>query len=130
MIFFLENEIRQAGQCISGQTLRKAAKNIPRAIKYIRNEVIINLGSVDLVQGRELIDMINDTFQLYSILHNKNIFPIFTTIPPLANHMHYKELESKRKSYNIFLMKHFDYIDIESCFVTNYNRILFAAYQR
>lgn len=115
---------------MSGQSIRRATKTISRVIDRTPYDgVVINLGSVDLLQGRELIDMMKDMYQLYEMLSTKNIFPILTTLPPLANQMHNHELEKKRKSFNLFLANEFDCIDIERCFLSSYNRILFDLYQ-
>lgn len=92
--------------------------------------VIINLGSVDLLQGRELIDMMMDMIRLNDMLSGRDIFPILTTIPPLANQMHNKELERKRKAFNKFLFEKFHCIDIEDCFLNNLSQIMFELYQR
>lgn len=127
--FFLENPIIRIGQCISGQTLQKAVKNVRRVIDQMNDKVIINLGSLDLMHGRELIDMMKDTFELCNILTRNNIFPVLTTIPPIANHMHNKDLDRKRKSFNMFLLENLDCIDIENCFLSNEGRILFNCYQ-
>lgn len=126
----LDNRIKQIGKCVSGQSISRAIKNISRTINEIHHDrVIINLGSVDLLQGRELIDMMKDMHELCDMLCRKGIFPILTTIAPLANQMHNTILENKRKSFNTYIMAYFDYVDIERCFLSNYNRILFDLYQ-
>lgn len=124
-----ENKVQQVGQCISGQSIRSAVWNIPNYIDKLRDRVIINLGSFDLLHGKELIDMMSDMYRLSDILWGNNILPIVTTIPPLANHMHYSEMERKRKSFNQFLKEQFDAIDIEHCFLSTYGRIIFDLYQ-
>lgn len=130
IVSFLESRIKQIDRCISGQSISRAKKSILRIINGIHHYgVIINLGSVDLVQGRELIDMMKDMHELCDVLVKNQIFPILTTLPPLANQMHNVALESKRKAFNAFISTNFDYIDIEVCFLSNYGRIFFDLYQ-
>lgn len=127
----LEKKIKQVGQCISGQSLRRAVTNISRVIgTFHHNSALINLGSVDLLQGRELVDMVQDIYRLCRLLCDNHIFPIVTTIPPLANQLHNPNLENKRKQFNNFLKEKFDCIDIEDVFYTNYCRVMFNQYQR
>ncbi|XP_037045674.1 uncharacterized protein LOC119081063 [Bradysia coprophila] len=127
---YTKSKLKQVGQCISGQSLKRAVKNISRVINTIRHDAaVINLGSIDLLQGREVVDMIQDMFQLCQLLCDNDIFPIVTTIPPLANQLHNPSLENKRKLFNNFLEKSFDCINIEDVFYTNHNRVMFSQYQ-
>jgi maternal effect protein oskar len=78
------NHVLQSGFCASGQTIAEATKNLT---KMDSNELILlNIGSTDIVQGRELIELIIDMIKLWNICLNRNIKPILTTIPPLANY--------------------------------------------
>lgn len=118
------------GHCVSGQGIRKAINNISRTINAIRcDRAIINLGSIDLLQGREIVDMTRDMVHLYNLLCEKNIHPIFTTIPALANQMHNPRIQQNRIYFNNFLMKKFDCIDIDICFLSNLNEVSFELYQ-
>lgn len=125
----LEKRVRQIGQCISGQTIRKALRNLPRVANKLTYSVIVNLGSIDLLQGRELVDMLSDLYKLNEMFSKKNIFPIYTTIPPLGNQMHNKELEKKRKAFNQNLRYQFDCIDIEHCFLNSLDQLIFDLYR-
>ncbi len=116
---------------MSGQNIRKAVNLVSHNINKInQNGAIINLGSVDLLQGRELVDMAQDMYQLCAMLCDNGIFPVLTTIPPLANQMHNLDLENKRKLFNRMLMESFDCIDIELCFLSNCSSVMFEQYQR
>lgn len=132
VFLFLESRIKQIGHCVSGQSIRKALNKVASSPKSITNysAAVINLGTVDLLQGREFVDMAVDMDDMCRMLCDMNIFPIVTTLPPLANQMHNSQLEEKRKLFNSYVMKYFDCIDIESCFLTNLNRITFELYQR
>lgn len=122
--------IRYIGHCVSGQSIRKAIVNISRTINEIRcDRAIINLGSIDLLQGRELVDMMRDLVQLNKILYERNIHPIFTTIPALANQMHNPRIQKNRIHFNNFIMNKFDHIDIDICFLSNLNQVSFDLYQ-
>jgi maternal effect protein oskar len=49
--------------------------------------LLINVGSVDIAEGRELIEMIHDLRNLLNTCDRMGIYPILTTLPPLPNHM-------------------------------------------
>ncbi|KAJ6641991.1 Maternal effect protein oskar [Pseudolycoriella hygida] len=124
-----KSRVKQIGYCVSGETIFRAIKRISSSvISDAYQGAIINLGSVDLLRGKELVDIKKDMVDLCEILCEKNIFPIVTTIPPLANQMHNKVLEQKRKAFNTFLLEKFDCIDIEPCFLSNLSHILFDLY--
>lgn len=78
--------IRCCGNCVSGLTIAKASKLIAKMDESVQN-VIINVGSVDIAEGKQLIEMCYDLKDLLIICDHRGINPIITTLPPLPNHM-------------------------------------------
>lgn len=76
--------IDMSGLCISGLTLSEAAKRVEVA-PYIADHVLVNVGTVDLLHGREMIDLIHDFDQLVARFRERNVEPIMTTLSPIAN---------------------------------------------
>ncbi|XP_050070135.1 maternal effect protein oskar [Anopheles maculipalpis] len=78
------HSIDMSGLCISGLTLSEAAKRVEIA-PYIADHVIVNVGTVDLLHGREMIDLIHDFDQLVARFRERSVEPIMTTLAPIAN---------------------------------------------
>lgn len=78
------HEIDMSGLCISGLTLSEAAKRVEMA-PYIAEHVLVNVGTVDLLHGRVMIDLIHDFDQLIARFRERNVEPIVTTLTPIAN---------------------------------------------
>lgn len=78
--------LRHCGNCISGLRIRQATELI-RHLDDSVGHVIINVGSVDIAEGRELIEMIADLKELLNTCEQYSISPILTTLPPLANYL-------------------------------------------
>lgn len=78
------HDIEMSGLCISGMTLSEAAKRVQMA-PYIASQVLINVGTVDLLHGRVMIDLIHDFEQLMARFRERNVEPIVTTLTPIAN---------------------------------------------
>lgn len=78
------DHILQSGYCVSGQTIAEAARNIEGMAS---NQIIIlNIGSADIAQGKELIDLIYEIVRLFKVCIDNEITPIVTTVAPLANY--------------------------------------------
>lgn len=72
----------KSGSCISGQTIHEACTNLEN---YHENQVIIvNIGSMDIINGKELVDVILEIMRLLKLCQRKCIVPILTTLPPLG----------------------------------------------
>lgn len=119
--------VRQSGNCVSGLRISGAT----RRIMQMRTpcDVIINVGSVDIAEGRQLIEMIEDFHRLLTACRMKDISPILTTLAPLPGHMLGNKHETWR-GFNDFirlnLSEHFSIIDIHKAMirpdgVTDYN---------
>uniref|UniRef100_A0A182MQQ1 OSK domain-containing protein n=1 Tax=Anopheles culicifacies TaxID=139723 RepID=A0A182MQQ1_9DIPT len=78
------HQIDMSGLCISGLTLAEAAKRVEMA-PFIADHVLVNVGTVDLLHGREMIDLIHDFNQLVARFRERNVEPIMTTLAPIAN---------------------------------------------
>lgn len=78
------HDIEMCGLCISGLTLSDAAMRIQVA-PYIAGQVLINVGTVDLLHGRVMIDLIHDFELLMARFRDRNVEPIVTTLAPIAN---------------------------------------------
>ncbi|XP_052889017.1 maternal effect protein oskar [Anopheles moucheti] len=76
--------IDMSGLCISGLTLSEAATRVEVA-PFIADHVLVNVGTVDLLHGREMIDLIHDFDQLVARFRERNVEPIMTTLAPIAN---------------------------------------------
>ncbi|XP_035894367.1 maternal effect protein oskar [Anopheles stephensi] len=76
--------IDMSGLCISGLTLSEAAKRVEVA-PFIADHVLVNVGTVDLLHGRAMIDLIHDFDQLVARFRERNVEPIMTTLAPIAN---------------------------------------------
>uniref|UniRef100_A0A182P0C4 OSK domain-containing protein n=1 Tax=Anopheles epiroticus TaxID=199890 RepID=A0A182P0C4_9DIPT len=76
--------IDMSGLCISGLTLSEAAKRVELA-PFIADHVLVNVGTVDLLHGRAMIDLIHDFDQLVARFRERNVEPIMTTLTPIAN---------------------------------------------
>lgn len=112
--------VQNVGLCYSGQTIRAAIKRIRSGQHFVDNKIIINLGSVDLLHGRDLIDMQSDFCELVEVLEHRNIVPIITTLAPIANFGFLPEQRIQFDRFNTFLRTKFDnVIDLWSIFVKN-----------
>lgn len=121
--------IRKCGKCISGQCIKDVTKMLQKNVQFSHN-IILNIGSVDLLHGHDLIDMKNDFMALYMELEKRGIEPVVTTLAPLANISFSQDYQMKWQGFNAFLMKQFpNVVDITSCFLTNTQRVLFDCYQ-
>lgn len=78
------DRILQSGYCVSGQTIAEARMQIEGMSP---NQVILlNVGSIDIVNGKELIDMIYAMMLLFRTCTIRQIKPIIMTLCPLANY--------------------------------------------
>lgn len=106
----------QSGLCISGQTIRDAAERILTLPKS--GDLLINIGSVDLLQGHDLFTMIEDTFYLLECCQKQEIVPVLTTLAPIANRLHNETVTKQLLQYNSFLQaSKVNVIDLYSQFV-------------
>ncbi|CRK87442.1 CLUMA_CG001243, isoform A [Clunio marinus] len=121
---FLRNrdaKVRQSGSCISGLTIAKATKQIEEITNPMIKHAIINVGSIDIAEGRQLIEMITDFFELLNTCELKSITPIITTLPPLPNYSLFNK-KAILNDFNYFIRKNLSQqhsvIDLNLCMLT------------
>lgn len=131
-IFILtEGKVCYSGLCVSGQTIKSAAKRLRNCSNI---KIILNIGSVDLLHGRDFVDMRNDFVQLMQICKERNIQVIITTLAPLANKLNAEDLRPKYEAFNRFLLQNYSrshkVIDIKKCMVDSRSQnTIFDCYQ-
>jgi hypothetical protein len=124
--------VRRCGYCVSGLKIADATeiiKNMNDSVKH----VLINVGSVDIAEGRALIEMISDLHLLLRACEVVGVQPILTTLPPIPNHM----LQNKRDNhigFNRYLREKIktDYsvIDLNIAMVTAEHKTDWTVYQQ
>lgn len=125
------SKIRHCGKCASGLRIAQATEIIRTLDDSIKN-VIINVGSVDIAEGRQLIELISDLKTLLNTCEEVGVDPIMTTLPPLPNHL----LGNKKDiliGFNDFIRFHvveeYAVIDLYKCMVNYEDKIETAVYQ-
>lgn len=133
VIYFWSTDeaVRHCGLCMSGQTIRSAAM---RLRNYKNIKIILNVGSVDLLHGRDFVDMRRDFQLLMQICKERNIQAIITTLAPLANVLNQEGFRPKFNAFNQFLMDTYSrthqVIEIHKCMMDSHSqRTLFECYQ-
>lgn len=128
---------KRIGLCVYGQTLQVAANQLLYSTTQPqKTELIINLGSLDILMGRELIDIEHDFVRLIEICEQKNIRPRLTTLAPLLQRgfkAHDKRICQTLLQFNRFIVDRYQdkyqVIDIWSCFTNERGKTLFDCYQ-
>lgn len=125
-----KHRICQSGYCISGQTIRDVTHRVLNW-PHLSNNVIVNIGSVDILHGHNLFEMIADFRDMMCAFGQRGIHPIVTTLPPLANMTHIPDVVMTVAKFNEYLRRTYDYvIDLWDCLVDSKNsRILYECYQ-
>lgn len=78
--------IRQSGHCVSGLRIKQATQRVLKLNKDEVQHVILNVGSVDIAEGKQSIEIIHDFAELLAACDSTGIIPIVTTLPPLPNY--------------------------------------------
>lgn len=132
---WLSESPRQCGLTKSGLSIRGAI-NLLQSIAYIKTpSITINVGSIDILHGRDLVDMRLDYEELVNICVTRNIQPIITTLAPLANtsQYHSRDMRDKLILFNNYLRDHYypkyAVINIWSQLVTPRGRTLFQYFE-
>ncbi|KAG4066629.1 hypothetical protein HA402_007265 [Bradysia odoriphaga] len=124
-----KKNIERIGLCISGQSIKSACRTISYSpYQFSTKYVILNIGTFDLLNGRSVEQIIADIVRLLNVIQSKGLKAILTTLAPLPNHLG-NEIEERRKAINKFMREEFEFIDIESCFLSNGSRVLRECYQ-
>lgn len=123
------HRVLQTGFCISGQFIKDATRRVYTS-PYIDTNVIINLGSVDILHGHEYLDIVSDFNELINAFKKRGIIPVVTTLPPLANLGHSHEMKHTLSMFNNYLRNSQEYvIDLHECLVNRNNKIMYECYQ-
>lgn len=127
----LDKGIRKCGHCVSGLTI-VAAKN--RLQRLSDTKIILNVGSVDILHGHDIVDMKHQYDELVAVCKQQRIDLTITTLPPLANQCHNEIVRRGIAEFNKFLLGYANtpnvrVIDIEEVMVDIRGKILFACYQ-
>lgn len=94
--------------------------------------VIVNVGTVDIARGRQLIEIIDDYLQLLAAFEHVGITPILTTLAPIPNHTHGNKLQIL-EDFNYFirntLAKSSSIIDLNKCMLKRDKKVNTKYYQ-
>lgn len=101
---------------MSGQTISVAAEYIKKAQYFKASHLILNVGSVDILNGQSIVDMYNDFDHLVHACEQRGCKPIITTLAPLANGNNSPEINDKLIAFNCYLLNkyssNYPFIDI------------------
>lgn len=131
---------RQSGNCVSGLRIREATMRIynmeqrqERRESEPAKRIVVNVGSVDIAEGRMLIEMMKDMDLFLEACFEMNIIPILTTLAPLP---YYEDNGLKNTILNDFnryicryLVNDCNVIDLNKCMVKSNGKINHALYQ-
>lgn len=133
-MIFLDNGVQQTGLCVSGLSISAAAKLVELAIYFKSEDLILNVGSVDILHGHLLNDMCIDFDRLIRACEQRGVRPIITTLAPLANSSHSPENRIKLLQFNQFLLNTYEtqypVIDIWSQMVNPVGQTDFECFER
>lgn len=114
-------QIHRSGFCISGQRISAATDRLKRFPHTDNMRIIVNLGTVDILHGRDLNDMCHDYMNLVKVCYHRNINIVITTLAPIANRLHNITDVQKWRDFNEFLVNKFgdkyQVIDIAKCMI-------------
>ncbi|XP_055300859.1 maternal effect protein oskar-like [Sitodiplosis mosellana] len=97
--------VQQAGLCVSGLSIPAAAKLIELTPSFKSNRLLLNVGSVDILHGHDLVEMCADFERLIRVCEQSGLTPIITTLAPLANTGHSPEMFEKLRHFNMFIVE-------------------------
>lgn len=129
-----ENGNQQIGFCVSGQTIASAAKQIELAHYFKASHLILNVGSVDILNGQSLDDMCTDFDHLIRACEQRGCVPIVTTLAPLADSHRSMVIHDKLMAFNFYLLNKYSmgypFIDIWQQFSLRNGHISLDIYER
>ncbi|XP_050085124.1 uncharacterized protein LOC126570985 [Anopheles aquasalis] len=123
------HEIAMSGLCISGLTLAEAARRV-EAAPYIASQVLVNVGTVDLLHGRQMIDLIQDFDMLMDRFRERNVEPLMTTLAPIANTGGRSVMQERLCKFNEYIRSSCpNYINLDRYFQNDDGSVRFECYQ-
>jgi hypothetical protein len=113
--------VLQSGFCVSGLTIAGAKKMIEETVSDDRyKSALIYLGSVDILQNKYLITMMQEFTDFLVVCIKKKIHPVLCTLAPLPNILLNDDRIDILKAFNLFLRTNkfnLPVLDIWSCLV-------------
>lgn len=132
-VWYTGGGIKQIGLCKSGLTIAGAIKLIENA-DILASRVIINVGSVDIMNDASLSYMCSQLQQLIRVCKKREAIPILTTIAPLANGNITYAMNEKLLAYNSFIFDTFVHncvvIDIWSLMINSIGSTLLSLFNK
>lgn len=80
-----DKEVLYCGLCKSGLTIKDATESIREQIRETRN-IIVYLGSVDIIKGRNLAELQKDFTGFLLACTEKRFTPVLCTLAPIPTH--------------------------------------------
>ncbi|XP_017071884.2 maternal effect protein oskar isoform X1 [Drosophila eugracilis] len=130
--FKRHERVLQSGLCASGQTINGARNRLRKVQLPEGTQIIVNIGSVDIMKGKPLVQIEHDFRLLIKEMHNQRYIPILTNLAPLANYCHDKVLCDKITRFNKFIAsegRHLKVINIHSCLINERGIVRFDCFQ-
>ncbi|XP_026831612.1 maternal effect protein oskar isoform X2 [Drosophila erecta] len=130
--FRRHERVLQSGLCASGLTINGARNRLRRVQLPEGTQIIVNIGSVDIMRGKPLVQIEHDFRLLIKEMHSMRYVPILTNLAPLANYCHDKVLCDKVHRFNKFIRSeccHLKVIDIHSCLINERGVVRFDCFQ-
>lgn len=123
---------RQSGNCVSGLRIKEATRRLFNFTSESGfRKIIVNVGSVDIIENRPLIGMIKDMMEFLRVCDEMEIRPILTTLTPLPNCTN--DEKDVLIGFNDFIMKQLSQryfvIDLHTCMLTSKGSINMNFYQ-
>jgi hypothetical protein len=107
--------LRQSGFCVSGLTVRKASELVRKMDAEVYKTLLVNIGSVDIAEGRNLRQLLQDMIEFVRICKGKKIKVVLTTVPKLANGIKSENLIKFNDYLRSFTASEFPVIDLNLC---------------
>lgn len=85
MSFRTNLDARNTDLCVPGLTILAAIKLVEQAHHLERKTLVINIGSIDILNGEKLADMCWHFKRLIVACEKKRIRPVISTLAPLVN---------------------------------------------
>lgn len=97
-------DVHPIGFCVSGQTIAVASKHIKMAHFFKASHLILNVGTIDILNCQSLTDMCIDFDRLIDVCEERGCTPIITTLAPLVSRNHSQEIHNKLIAFNLYLL--------------------------
>lgn len=126
-----ESKVLSICNCVSGMTIRDVTKILQTPKRHVGEKVIVLIGSVDILQGRDFGDIIVDYLDMVKTFKNRGIEPVLCTLPPLANMMDMEQIKENVNKLNDFLRgnNHWNVFDLNKFFARNQGNPIMSLYQ-